>query len=94
MTNLFDFFKNAKAQIITVDSITQFFVLEKAQIMTVLSISIGRHWGVKFEPISEFIFFTLFLFQMRGMVGFRAVKSGFILSSLRPVYPPYKSWVK
>jgi hypothetical protein len=28
------------------------------------------------------------------MVGFRAVKSGFILSSLPPVYPPYKSWVK
>ena len=40
------------------------------------------------------LFFTLFLFQMRGMVGKRAVKSGFILSSLRPVYPPYKSWVK
>jgi len=28
------------------------------------------------------------------MVGKRAVKSGFILSSLRPVYPPYKSGVK
>ncbi|HEW97219.1 MAG TPA: hypothetical protein ENF37_01040 [Beggiatoa sp.] len=28
------------------------------------------------------------------MVGKRAVKSGFILSSLPPVYPPYKSGVK
>ena len=28
------------------------------------------------------------------MVGKRAVKYGFILSSLRPVYPPYKSGVK
>ena len=27
-------------------------------------------------------------------MGKRAVKSGCILSSLPPVYPPYKSWVK
>ncbi|RKZ52355.1 MAG: hypothetical protein DRR16_15090 [Candidatus Parabeggiatoa sp. nov. 3] len=50
--------------------------------------------------------FTLFLFHEGGMVGKRAVKSGFSgksfaernfclkLSSLRPVYPPYKFWVK
>jgi len=29
-----------------------------------------------------------------GMVGKRAVKSGFILSLLPPAYPPYKSGVK
>jgi len=53
----------------------------------------GLPWGVKFEPISEFIFHPIFI-PNGGMVGKRAVKSGFILSSLRPVYPPYKSCVK
>jgi len=34
------------------------------------------------------------LFPEGGMVGKRAVKSRFILSSLAPAYPPYKSWMK
>jgi len=35
------------------------------------------------------------LFYIEGtMVGKRAVKSGLILSSWPPVYPPYKSGVK
>ncbi len=50
-------------------------------------------WGVKFEPIYWFIFHSIFI-PNGGMVGFRAVKSWFILSSLPPVYPPYKSGVK
>jgi len=42
--------------------------------------------------LSQFmgLFFTLFLFPEGGMVGKRAVKSRFILSSLTPAYPPYK----
>ncbi len=51
-------------------------------------------WGVKSKHISWFIFSPYFYCGKGGMVGKRAVKSGLILSSLRPVYPPYKSGLK
>ncbi|RKZ51267.1 MAG: hypothetical protein DRR16_20590 [Candidatus Parabeggiatoa sp. nov. 3] len=38
----------------------------------------GWPWGVKFEPISWFIFHPIFI-PSAGMVGKRAVKSGFII---------------
>ena len=43
--------------------------------------------------LSQFmgLFFTLFLFPQGGMVGKRAVKSRFILSSLATAIPPYQS---
>jgi len=39
------------------------------------------NWGVKYKHISGFIFHPIFI-PSGGMVGKRAMKSGFILSSL------------
>jgi len=44
--------------------------------------------------LSQFIglFFTLFLFQMGGMVGKRAVKSGFIIEFIVARLPTLQIW--
>jgi len=58
----------------------------------------GNHKGLPpgVLNLSQFIglLFTLFLFLMGRWWANGRLQSGFILSSLPPVYPPYKSWVK
>jgi len=60
-------------------------------------IGVYQTWDVKYKHISGFIFHPIFILKRRHggqTFGESLVKSECILSSLSPVYPPYKSWVK
>jgi hypothetical protein len=49
------------------------------------------HWGVKFEPISWFIFHPIFI-SNGGMVGSLSVKSGFIIEFIFDNLPTLQIW--